>query len=135
KIFMGDVGSGYLGYVIAVLALAAARDTPSALWLWLILGGVFFVDATLTLLRRLVRGERVHEAHRSHAYQWLARRWGSHLPVTVAVTVINLGWLLPGALLAALYPSRSLWIVLGAYTPLAVAAITIGSGRRESSQQ
>ena len=36
---------------------------------------VFFVDATVTLVRRGLRGERVHEAHRPHAYQWLARRW------------------------------------------------------------
>src|SRR5262249_277790 len=82
RVFVGDVGSGYLGYVIAVLALASARTDPVALWAWLILGGVFFVDATMTLARRCLRGERVLEAHRSHAYQWLARRWGSHSKVT-----------------------------------------------------
>lgn len=65
KIFLGDVGSGYLGYVIAVLALAAARTSPVALWVWLILGGAFFVDATITLMRRTLRGERVYEAHRN----------------------------------------------------------------------
>ena len=75
RIFLGDVGSGYLGYVIVVLAVAATRDNPIALWLWLILGGAFFVDATVTLLRRALRHERVQEAHRSHAYQWFARRW------------------------------------------------------------
>src|SRR5207249_8989282 len=41
KIFLGDVGSGYLGYVIAVLALAASRNNSVAIWAWLILGGVF----------------------------------------------------------------------------------------------
>lgn len=56
----GDVGSGYLGYAIAVLALAAARQNPIALWMWLILGGVFFVDATATLVRRLLKGEPMH---------------------------------------------------------------------------
>ena len=70
---MGEVGSGYLGCVIAVLALAATREDPVSLRIWLILGGVFFGDATVTLLRCLLRGERVYEAHRSHAYQWLAR--------------------------------------------------------------
>src|SRR5947207_2584935 len=89
RIFMGDVGSGYLGYVIAAPALAATRENPVALWAWLILGGVFFVDATVILLRRVARGERVYQAHRSHAYQWLARRWGSHGQVTCAVLIVN----------------------------------------------
>lgn len=71
---MGDAGSGYIGYAMAVLALAATRESPG-LWVWLILGGVFFVDATTTLPRRLMRGEQPHTAHRCHAYQWLARRW------------------------------------------------------------
>ena len=55
KIFIGDVGSGYLGYVIVALAVAAMRDNSVALWVWLILGGVFFVDATVTLLRHSER--------------------------------------------------------------------------------
>ena len=75
RIFLGDAGSGYLGYVTAVLALASARGNSDAIWVWLILGGVFFVDATVTLVRRVLRGEHVHEAHRTHSYQWLARRW------------------------------------------------------------
>lgn len=133
RVFMGDVGSGYIGYVVAVLALACARENPAALFVWLILGGVFFVDATATLVRRLIRRERLYEAHRSHAYQWLARRWTSHRRVTVTVTVLNLVWLLPCALLAALYPSRAAWIALGALTPVMALAIAAGSGKREAS--
>ena len=132
KIFMGDVGSGYLGYVIAVLALAAARASPASLWMWLILGGIFFVDATATLGRRLLRGERVYEAHRSHAYQWLARRWGSHKSVTMTVTALNLLWLLPCASLSARYPRWALLMVLVALIPLGVGTIAAGAGRRES---
>jgi Fuc2NAc and GlcNAc transferase len=134
RIFMGDVGSGYLGYAIAVLALAAASDNPVALWVWLILGGVFFVDATVTLARRLVRGERVYQAHRSHAYQWLARRWGSHLRVTLAVLIVDMVWLLPCAAFAELHPSYAGATTLIALTPLVVLAITAGSGRRETSE-
>lgn len=131
KIFMGDVGSGYLGFVIGVLALTAARANPSALWVWLILGAVFFVDATVTLVRRLLRGDRVYEAHRSHAYQWLARRWGSHGRVTMAVLILNVVWLLPCALLATLYPDRAVWIAACALAPVVVMAFILGSGRRE----
>jgi Fuc2NAc and GlcNAc transferase len=132
KIFMGDVGSGYLGYVIAVLAVASARENPVALLVWLILGAVFFVDATVTLARRLARGERVHAAHRSHAYQWLARRWRSHRRVTVAVMLINLLWVLPCAWYATLHSGSAVWMVLVAFGPLVAVSVVAGSGRRET---
>jgi Fuc2NAc and GlcNAc transferase len=131
RIFMGDVGSGYLGYVIGVLALAATRGTPTAGRVWLILGGVFLVDATVTLMRRAWRGERILEAHRSHAYQWLSRRWGSHRRVTVGVTVLNLFWLLPCAWAAAELPRFGMWIALAALAPLVALAILAGSGKPE----
>ena len=131
KIFMGDVGSGYLGYVIAVIALEATRETPGAVWVWLIVGGVFIVDATVTLVRRAARGERVFEAHRSHAYQWLARRWGSHRQVTVGITLLNLLWLLPCAFIAVRFPSLAVWMTIVALIPLIAVAILVGAGRRE----
>jgi Fuc2NAc and GlcNAc transferase len=131
KIFMGDVGSGYLGYLIAALAMAATVDNPLSVWVWLILGGTFFADATVTLARRTIRGERLYEAHRSHAYQWLARRWGSHLPVTVMVLAVNVFWLLPAAWLVLRKPACVGWIVAGAYLPLIILAVAAGAGRRE----
>jgi Fuc2NAc and GlcNAc transferase len=131
KIFMGDIGSGYLGYVIGILALSAAGENPAAVWEWLMLGGVFFIDATLTLILRVARGERVHEAHRSHAYQWLARRWGSHKRVTILVLMVNLLWLLPWALVATMYPGRAPWITAGALLPIAGLAVAAGAGRPE----
>jgi Fuc2NAc and GlcNAc transferase len=132
KIFMGDVGSGYVGYSIAVLAIAAARDNPVALLVWLILGGIFFVDATVTFVRRLGRGERVYEAHRSHAYQYLARRWESHKRVTVIVSLVNVLWLLPWAFVAMLKPTYAAWVVCGALAPLILGVVAVGAGRRET---
>src|SRR5437763_1644121 len=134
RIFLGDVGSGYLGYVIVVLAVAAARDNPSALWVWLILGGAFFVDATTTLIRRTLRNERVHEAHRGHAYQWLARRWGSHAKVTCAVLIVNVLWLLPCAVFATWRPSLAAATVVFAFAPL-VLVVSATSGRRENNDR
>lgn len=133
KIFMGDVGSSYLGYVIAVLALSSGRANPTSLYVWLILGGMFFVDATVTLGRRLLRGERVYQAHRSHAYQRLARKWDSHLRVTLLACGLNIGWLLPMAWLAAKYPQLALAFVALAFAPLIVLAILAGAGRAEHS--
>jgi Fuc2NAc and GlcNAc transferase len=130
-IFMGDVGSGYLGYVIAIVALASMQTTALSLFTWLILGGVFFVDATLTLGRRLLRGERVYQAHRTHAYQWLARRWGSHARVTMVVLAVNVAWLLPWAVLSVKFPGSAWWMCVAALAPLVVCAGLSGSGRRE----
>jgi Fuc2NAc and GlcNAc transferase len=132
RIFMGDVGSGYLGYVLALLALAGARESPATLWVWLILGGVFFVDATLTLARRLLRGERVYQAHRSHAYQWLARRWHSHKRVTLTVLAVNFLWLLPCATYVVVNPRRVLWATAVALLPVLGAAVVAGGGRSET---
>lgn len=131
KIFMGDAGSGFLGVVLGGLALQAACVTPELLWGWLILLGIFIVDATFTLLRRLARGDKVYEAHRSHAYQHASRECGSHLPVTLAVLAINVLWLLPLACLVALGYVEGLWGLLIAYAPLAVLAGRYKAGALE----
>ncbi len=128
RIFMGDVGSGYIGYVIAVLALSAQREHPGSLLAWSILAGIFVVDATITLLRRLARGERVFEPHRRHAYQILSRRWNSHARVTVTALAVNVSWLLPLAVLAMLRPEHGwIWLSL-AVLPIGISALRVGAG-------
>ncbi|KPF42642.1 hypothetical protein IP87_12480 [beta proteobacterium AAP121] len=102
SIFMGDAGSGFLGFFIGVMTLWAATQEPQLLWSWLILSACFLVDATTTLLRRVKRGESFHVAHRNHAYQYASRRHGSHKAVTLAVLAINLLWLFPWALAVGL---------------------------------
>jgi Fuc2NAc and GlcNAc transferase len=131
KIFMGDVGSGFLGYVVAILALASANENSVMPVVWLILGGVFFVDATVTLTRRLMRGDKVYQAHRAHAYQWLARRWQSHLRVTLLTIAINVLWLLPMAWWCVQRPELSVLIVGIALAPLVGLALLAGAGRQE----
>jgi Fuc2NAc and GlcNAc transferase len=130
RIFMGDVGSGFLGFTLAALGLAASRHSALPLEVWAILSGVFFVDATVTLLRRMIRGDRWFEAHRLHAYQVLASRWQAHLPVTVLVIAINVMWLLPWAWIAAVHPAQAMLCVAGSWTPLVIAALLVGAGRK-----
>lgn len=131
RIFMGDAGSGFLGITLGVLSLQAAAASPQFFWAWLILLGVFVVDATFTLLRRLLRGERVYEAHRSHAYQYAARRYGRHLPVTLAVSAINLLWLLPIALWVGFGGVDGTVGLLVAYLPLVLLAVRFNAGAAE----
>lgn len=129
KIFMGDAGSGFLGLMLATLSLQAGWVANRLFWSWVILLGVFVVDATVTLIHRMAHGERFYEAHRSHAYQHAAVHRGSHTPVTVAVGLINIFWLLPVALVVALGRLDGLLGVLIAYSPLAVAAVRLKAGR------
>lgn len=132
RIFMGDAGSGFLGITLGVLSLQAAWTAPQLLWSWLILLGVFIVDATFTLLRRLLRGDKVYEAHRSHAYQYASRRAGRHLPVTLAVVGLNLIWLLPIALWVGVGGLDGVVGVLIAYAPLVCLAVKFRAGELES---
>jgi len=131
RIFMGDAGSGFLGITLGILSLQAAWLAPQLFWGWLILLGVFVVDATFTLLRRLLRGDRVYEAHRSHAYQYASRRFCRHLPVTLAVGAVNLLWLLPIALWVGLGGLDGLTGMLIAYLPLVMLTIKFKGGQLE----
>jgi Fuc2NAc and GlcNAc transferase len=133
KIFMGDVGSGFLGFVFGVLAIASARDRPWLLWPWLILLSVFIVDSTLTLLRRLVTGARWYAAHRSHAYQHAARHWGSHLKVMLTVAAVDGIWLFPLALGACVWPVAGPPFAAVALAPLVYMALGYRAGRGASA--
>lgn len=128
KIFMGDAGSGFLGLMIGVLAVEAAWRSPELLWIWVILTGAFVVDATLTLVRRMQRQERLFEAHASHAYQHMARRFRAHRPVTITIAVINLLWLLPVAVLVRLGSIQGFTGVLIAYAPLIAIGLWCHAG-------
>jgi Fuc2NAc and GlcNAc transferase len=91
RIFMGDVGSGFLGFVLAVLAIATERAGALPALVWLLLYAVFAFDATVTIVRRAWRGERWYAAHRSHAYQRAVQAGWSHARVTSAVLAFNAG--------------------------------------------
>jgi len=129
RIFMGDVGSGYLGFAIGVLAIASSRSQPLALPVWAVLGAIFIADTAVTLVTRVMRGERVYQAHRSHAYQILTRRWGSHRRTTIAVCVFNLLVLLPTAWLVREYPESAGWGTAAAIVFPGVIALVLGAGR------
>jgi len=77
RIFMGDVGSVPLGFIVAALAVLGTRDGLFDIWVPLLIFSPFIVDATVTLVRRLLRGERIWLAHREHYYQRLVLAgWG-----------------------------------------------------------
>lgn len=136
RIFMGDVGSGYLGFVLAVLGLASGGHGHGVFGVWscLILAGVFAVDATFTVVRRYLRGEQVTRPHRTHAFQLLTQRMG-HRNVTLCIALVNVAWLLPCAVASALRPQDTLWIGALALCPLMLGAFIIDAGRPETEQE
>lgn len=102
KVFLGDVGSSALGYVLALVIVLGAVGgsgeafSPPAWMLLLLPPSAFLVDAALTLLARILRGERWWTPHVAHAYQRWAKALGSHLPVTFAYA----GWAVASGVIA-----------------------------------
>ncbi len=88
KIFMGDVGSTLLGYNIAIFAIYYQNSGTSIL-VWLILFGLFWFDATLTLYRRYKNKEQLSEAHKKHAYQRLTQSGWGHSKVVIYSMAVN----------------------------------------------
>jgi len=127
KIFMGDVGSGFLGIAIGGIMLALMSESQ-LVWPYIVLLGVFLIDATVTLLIRFFRKERWYEAHCSHAYQHAARKWG-HAKVTMSINLINLFWLLPCSFVAFFFPDTALFVAFVAFVPLVVAVLMLGAGK------
>lgn len=110
RIFLGDVGSGALGYLLAALAAWSAISWQD--WLLLCLPmSAFLVDAGLTLAARMVRGEAWWTPHVQHVYQRLSRRWRSH----VAVTVLYCGWAILGVAIMLRVRSGSLGTIMSAF--------------------
>jgi Fuc2NAc and GlcNAc transferase len=129
RIFMGDVGSGFLGFCFGGLAVVSHVTGALDIYVWSILLGTFIVDATFTLLKRILTRQRFYEAHRSHAYQHAAIRYSSHGRISLAVGALNLLWLLPIAFLVAAGHVHGLYGLLIAYAPLVAVAWAFGAGK------
>lgn len=83
KVFMGDAGSGFFGFLFAALPLLARENDRSALLCAALLMWPFVFDTGFTLIRRASRGENILSAHRSHLYQRLVISGRSHSQVTL----------------------------------------------------
>ncbi|MGY6215452.1 MraY family glycosyltransferase [Methylolobus aquaticus] len=130
KIFLGDVGSGFIGYSLALIALADMRSPGGGLGLpvWVILNGLFVVDATYTLARRFITGQRWYSPHRLHAYQKAATILGGHRPVVIYALCINTLWLLPCAFAAQRWPNWAVPLLGIALLPLLTLVVRLKAG-------
>jgi Fuc2NAc and GlcNAc transferase len=90
KIFMGDIGSTQLGFILIVLGIYFHNTTDFTIIHWLMLSSLFWFDATLTLYRRWRNKEKITVAHRKHAYQRAVQSGFSHQKTILSSLVINL---------------------------------------------
>ena len=117
RIFLGDVGSVPLGYLLGFLLIEQAAR---GYWkLALILPLYFLADATITLLRRLARGERVWQAHREHFYQRAVQRGLGHAAVVQRVIVADL------MLIGCAWAAENGWPILGLLAAAATVALLL----------
>ena len=129
KIFMGDIGSNFLGLFIAMAAIASSVMGLANIWMWLVLGGVFICDASFTLVSRMMNGETWYHAHRRHAYQLATQYFNSHGKVVASAQLINLFWLFPLAWVIQQSPHLGFFLTVLAWLPLFLLSWMIGSSR------
>jgi len=126
SVFMGDSGSVFLGYIFGALIVYSVSIGEVSFWTWLVVFGYFLGDTTTTTTIRVLRVKKWYGAHRSHAYQNLARIWGSHLKVTGGVLIYHLFWLLPLAIWSAQSPGGEPVAAVLALLPSVLWAIRYG---------
>ncbi len=121
RVFMGDVASVPLGYALAGLCVyGVGSGSISAVQAMLVLA-VFIVDASLTLLGRVLRGERWYTAHRQHLYQRLIASGRSHESVLALYITINIVLVLPAVVVTVRQPEIA-WLV----APGLIATMIVG---------
>lgn len=120
KLFMGDVGSTFIAFMLVFFALSSIYLNWLNYAVWGILAALFVTDASFTLIQRIITRQAWREAHCSHAYQRLAQRWQSHQKVTLVYLGINLFWLLPLAYLTLQTTQDTNLYLIIAYSPLII---------------
>ena len=135
RIFMGDAGSCLLGFAFGVLSIIGEKGGTITIAIWFILLAVFIGDATLTLLMRIMKGEKWYQAHKSHAYQRLAQLGMSHKNLALSLLLINIMILWPMATMAFVWGEYSYHIAAASILLISVlwGAIQVHYYRHHSS--
>jgi UDP-N-acetylmuramyl pentapeptide phosphotransferase/UDP-N-acetylglucosamine-1-phosphate transferase len=130
RIFLGDVGSAPIGYAITVLALCADKAGAVPIWVSALIFSPFIVDASVTLMLRVIRAEKLSQAHKTHAYQRLVcSGWGHRKTVLCEFALMSA--CSTGAFFACLAGEMASWMTMAfaivSYVALAgaVAKLTV----------
>lgn len=115
RVFMGDAASVPLGFIFASLAVYGIQTGSLGLQLSMLIMSVFIVDATMTLLARVIRREQWYTAHAYHVYQRLIAQGWSHQRVLMVYQSINVILVLPAIVLVKIYPQYAVAITAIAF--------------------
>lgn len=133
RLFMGDVGSGAIGLLIAVAAIWQFSTPGTAAASGLVAASAFVVDSSCTLGSRMLRGRRWYRAHREHLYQWLVRTGLSHVQVVTWYMTWNIVIVVPALYLmnrdVYAHSQAYGWIIAGIVYALALGIWLFGKTR------
>ncbi len=123
KIFMGNTGSYFLGFLFASLALISKVHGDISFYSHLIIFGFFIFDTTFILLLRIFKGEPLFKAHKTFIFHKLMKKNWSHEKISICYVTVMILWLFPLANLASIHDSWGFLIVMVAYLPLLFFAV------------
>tara|TARA_B100000519_G_scaffold203428_1_gene226718 strand:+ start:29156 stop:30109 length:954 start_codon:yes stop_codon:yes gene_type:complete len=126
KIFLGDSGSYFFGYVFVIISMITVKDSHLSVITWLIILGYFITDTAFTTIYRFLFVEDWSGTHRSHAYQNIARKLNNHKIVTVLVIAINIFYLLPLAYISNQYLDYKWYALVLGITPILLFVLKYG---------
>lgn len=136
QIFMGDIGSTFLGFILGVFIIYTTNTDKLSIWTWLILLAVFFVDVIYTISVRVITKQNITRAHKNHCYQKITAILSKnhdkeyvHKTVAWGVISINLIYLLPLAYLSEKYPDFSIILWIMSAIPLILISLKFKAGR------
>ena len=126
RIFMGDSGSVFLGYLFGALIVKTTMSGDISIWTWIVVFGYFFADTNLTIILRILLVKHWYNAHKSHCYQNLARILKSHAKITGAIQIYHYFYLFPLAVWSVLKPGWGPIAAIMAIVPAAILTFRFG---------
>jgi glycosyltransferase WbpL len=132
KIFMGDVGSCSIGFLFGLMSIYTEQKETISITVWLIALAPFISDATFTLLKRILNGEKWYKAHNTHAYQRLYQRGISHRNLAIGLLFINIVIIWPVAYITQIYKNIEFIMLILTYIIMAIIWFGVQNNSEES---
>ena len=138
KVFMGDTGSTFIGFVLAVLMLYSITYSNISIWTWGILISPFFMDAFITILTKMLTGQKWFRPHRHYTFQKIIDffikktndRTKAHRMLSICFILYNVIILLPMAYISVKYVQYNIYICILSIIPIVVLALVFKTGRK-----
>lgn len=134
KIFMGDVGSCTLGFLFGLFSIYTEKNEIVSISVWLIVLSPFIGDATFTLIKRMVNGEKWYKSHNSHAYQKLFQLGVTHKQLAISLLIFNITIIWPLAYVANSYRSFEFIMIILTYSMIGAIWFVVQHKHNQSKE-